>query len=133
MKEEEYITHHEGLKLKPYKDTVGKLTIGVGRNINDNGITEEEAMLMLKNDLKIVKSDLRSIFEEFNEFPTNVKLALIDMMFNLGKPRFLGFKNMIQAVKDKNFKEAGRQAKDSHWCKQVGVRCEDDYELFFNA
>jgi len=133
MKIEEYITKHEKMVLKPYTDTVGKLTIGVGRNLDDNGISEDEALYMLNNDLKIVSNDLHGIFEDFSDLPYDVQLALTDMMFNLGKPRFSGFKNMIQAIKDKDFKEAARQAKDSKWCKQVGTRCEDNYELLYNA
>jgi len=133
MKIEEYITKHEKMVLKPYTDTVGKLTIGVGRNLDDNGISEDEALYMLNNDIKIVSNDLHGIFEDFSDLPYDVQLALTDMMFNLGKPRFSGFKNMIQAIKDKDFKEAARQAKDSKWCKQVGTRCEDNYELLYNA
>ena len=133
MSAEDYITKHEKMVLHPYTDSVGKLTIGVGRNLDDNGISKDEALYMLNNDLKIVSNDLHSIFEDFSYLPYNVQLALTDMMFNLGKGRFLGFKKMIQAVKDKDFKEAARQAKDSKWCKQVGTRCEDNYELLFNA
>ena len=133
MKIEEYITKHEKMVLKPYTDTVGKLTIGVGRNLDDNGISKDEALYMLNNDLKIVSNDLHNIFEDFNYLPYDVQLALTDMMFNMGKPRFLGFKKMIAAIKNKDFKEAARQAKNSKWCKQVGTRCEDNYELLYNA
>ena len=132
MTPEEYITKHEGMKLKPYKDTVGKLTIGVGRNLDDNGINEDEAIYMLKNDIKNTQQDLKSIFKDFNELPDNVKLALTDMMFNMGKTRFLEFHKMIKAVKDKNFKEAAKQAKDSKWCKQVKNRCEDNFNLLYS-
>ena len=128
---EEYIIKHEGMKTKPYKDTVGKLTIGVGRNLDDNGIDADEAMYLLRNDIKNTQDDLKSIFNDFDELPENVKLALTDMMFNLGKPRFSKFKKMIQAVKDKNFKEAAKQAKDSKWCKQVKNRCEDNFNLLY--
>jgi len=37
----------EGLKLKPYKCPAGKLTIGIGRNLEDRGITEQEAQMLL--------------------------------------------------------------------------------------
>ena len=133
MTTEDYITKHERMVLHPYTDSVGKLTIGIGRNLDDNGISKDEALLMLNNDLKIVSNDLHSIFEDFSYLPYDVQLALTDMMFNLGKPRFLGFKKMIQAIKDKDFKEAAKQAKDSKWCKQVGSRCEDNYDLLYNA
>jgi len=133
MKTEDYIIKHEGIRLIPYIDTVGKSTIGVGRNLDDNGITKEEALYMLENDLASVDRDLHSIFDDFSFLPQDVKLVLTDMMFNLGKSRFLGFKNMIQAIQDKDYKEAARQARDSKWCKQVGIRCEDNYNLLYNA
>jgi len=133
MKTEDYIIKHEGIRLMPYVDSVGKTTIGIGRNLDDKGITKEEALYMLENDLAWVDRELHSIFEEFSYMPTNVKLVLTDMMFNLGKSRFLGFKNMIQAIKNKDYREAARQAKDSKWCEQVGIRCEDNYNLLYNA
>ena len=133
MKAEDYITKHERMVLNPYIDSVGKLTIGIGRNIDDNGISKEEALFMLENDLKNVNDELHSIFDDFSYLPADVQLALTDMMFNLGKPRFLGFKKMIQAIKDKDFKEAARQAKDSKWCEQVGKRCDNNFNLMFNA
>ena len=128
---EEYIIKHEGMKTKPYKDTVGKLTIGVGRNLDDNGIDADEAMYLLRNDIKNTQDDLKSIFNDFDELPENVKLALTDMMFNLGKTRFLKFKKMIKAVKAKSFKEAAHEAKNSKWCEQVGIRCKDNFNLLY--
>jgi len=129
MTVKDFIIKHEGLKLKPYICPAGKLTIGVGRNIEENGISENEAMYMLENDIKRCENELREIFDNFDELPKNVKIALIDMIFNLGKPRFLQFKKMIQAIKEGNFKRAAEEAKNSRWCKQVGSRCEDVYEM----
>ena len=126
---EEIIEEHEGIRLYPYKDTVGKLTIGVGHNLTDNGISRQVAELLLKEDIAIAQNALKDIFSNFEELPSNVQKALTDMMFNMGEPRFLGFKKMIAAIKQGNFKEAAAQAKDSHWCKQVGSRCTDDAQL----
>jgi len=44
------ITTHEGLRLKPYHCPAGKLTIGIGRNLEDKGITEKEALMLLENE-----------------------------------------------------------------------------------
>ena len=132
MNIKDFIIKHEGLKLKPYLCPAGKLTIGVGRNIEDNGISEDEAMYLLENDIKRCESELREIFEEFNHFPDAVKMALIDMIFNLGKTRFLTFKKLIQAVKEGDFKRAAEEAKNSRWCGQVGNRCEDVCEMLNN-
>ena len=129
MTVKDFIIKHEGLKLKPYICPAGKLTIGVGRNIEDNGISEDEAMYLLENDIKRCESELREIFPNFDSLPENVRIALIDMDFNLGKPRFLQFKKMIAAIKEGDFKRAAEEAKNSKWCRQVGSRCEDVCEM----
>jgi lysozyme len=133
MNVKDFIIKHEGLRLKPYLCPAGKLTIGIGRNIEDNGISEDEASYMLNNDIKRCENELREIFPNFDELPENVKIALIDMIFNLGKPRFLQFKKMIQAVKEGDFKKAAEEAKNSRWCRQVGQRCEDVYNMLTNT
>ena len=129
MKIEDLLIKHEGLKLKPYICPAGHLTIGVGRNLDDLGISKDEAMYMLKNDIKRCENELREIFLNFDELPENVKLVLIDMIFNLGKTRFLKFRHMIQAVKNRDWKAMIEEMKNSKWCKQVKSRCEDDVRL----
>lgn len=54
----QYIQMHEGLSLKPYYCTANKLSIGIGRNLDDRGITKEEALLLFANDLRLAESDL---------------------------------------------------------------------------
>jgi len=85
MKIKELLIKHEGLKLKPYICPAGKLTIGVGRNIEDNGISKDEAMYLLENDIKRCEKELREIFNDFDSLPDNIKIALIDMIFNMGE------------------------------------------------
>ena len=126
---QELLIEHEGLKLKPYKDSEGILTIGVGRNLEDNGISKDEALYMLNNNIKTAISDLKSIFDDFELYPKKVQLVLIDMMFNLGKPRFSGFVNMIAAVKEQNWKNMIKEMKDSGWCRELTERCKYDVSL----
>ena len=64
MNIKDFIIKHEGLKLKPYICPAGKITIGVGRNIEDNGISEDEAMYLLNNDIKRCKTELMEIFDK---------------------------------------------------------------------
>jgi len=120
---------HEGMELKPYIDTVGKTTIGVGRNLDDNGISEEEALCLLDNDIKNTISDLENVFDNFNELPDKIKLVMIDMMFNLGIYRFKKFKNMIAAVKARDWENVINEMKDSKWCRQLKGRCEYNASL----
>ena len=113
---------HEGLMLKPYRCTAGKLTIGYGRNIKDNGITEEEALIMLIADTITAEQELCEIFKDYDLFSDNRKIALIDMIFNLGKPRFLLFDKTIGLIKSGDWESAAGEALDSRWADQVGKR-----------
>ena len=128
-KVKDFIIKHEGVSLKPYYCPAGKLSIGVGRNLQDNGISYDEVVYLLENDIDRCIRELRTIFKDFDELPENIQIALIDMIFNLGKTRFLKFKKMTQAIKDKDFKKASEEAKNSHWCGQVGKRCDDVVEM----
>ena len=115
---------HEGLQLKPYHCPAGKLTIGVGRNLEDKGITKKEAMILLENDINQCLKDLKTIFQTFDQLPESVQQVLVDMRFNLGFKGFRSFTKMIMAVKDQNFILAAQEMKDSHWYSQVGQRAE---------
>lgn len=120
---------HEGLRLKPYLCTANKLTIGYGRNIEDVGITEHEASFLLHSDILNAKKELKEIFSKFGWFSNNRQTALVCMMFNLGKTRFLKFKKMIEAIKNNNWERAAVEALDSKWAKQVGNRAIEIAEL----
>jgi len=114
---------HEGLRLKPYRCTSGKLTIGVGRNLEARGLSEEEALLLLDNDIAICVNDLQEIFAgSFWRSPEIVQRVLIDMRFNLGSSGFRGFKKMIKAVKAHDFNTAAVEMQDSNWFVQVKDR-----------
>jgi len=116
---------HEGLRLKPYRDTVGKLTIGVGRNLDDVGITREEARFLLDNDIARADVELR---RNFLWFPGRNKVrnaVLINMVFNLGISRFKRFKKLIAAIERRDWDRAGKEMLDSRWAQQVGGRAKE--------
>jgi len=115
----EYIKGHEGLSLMPYYCTAHKLSIGIGRNLEDRGISKDEAFYMFNNDLRLAVSDLQRVFgSDFRCLPDPVLLAFIDMMFQLGIGRFSGFKNMIKYAKAGNWKEAARELMDSKYARE---------------
>jgi len=125
---EDMLIRHENIKFKPYKCSAGKLTIGVGRNLDDKGINQDEAMYLLHNDIDETERDLaNNIFKgRFYEFPKSIQLVLLNMRFQLGYSGFRGFKKMIQAFKDRDYEEAIVQMKDSTWHnKQVPNRAKD--------
>jgi len=119
------LIQHEGLRLHPYKDSLGILTIGVGRNLEDKGITKEEAMVLLDGDINEAVTDCVAIFPNWYNLSQQQRYAIIDMRFNLGPSRFRGFKKFIHAVKTYNIPEAKRQMKDSKWYTQVGLRADE--------
>lgn len=118
----ERIIKHEGLRLKPYKCPAGKLTIGVGRNIEDNGISESEAYYMLDNDIAQCTLDLFNNFPWVKNMTPRRQGVLIEMIFNMGIARFKQFKNMLALCEKGDFEGAAKQALDSLWAKQVGKR-----------
>lgn len=111
----------EGLFLKPYFDSMHKLTIGWGRNIQDCGIHEDEAELMFQNDLNQTINELEH-YEWFTSQPQGVKEALINMNFNLGITKLLEFKSMIHFLMIKDYGNAAVSALNSAWSKEVGHR-----------
>ena len=114
---------HEGLELKPYLDSsaVGVLTIGYGRNLEDRGITKEEAEMLLLNDLAISTKEGES-FGFFKDLTDSRQDVIIEMIFNLGLTRFKKFKKTIKAIENKDFSSAADEMLNSKWAGQVGQR-----------
>lgn len=126
MKEdlEDMITRHEGIRLKPYKDSVGKLTIGIGRNLDDRGITEAEARMMLKYDIAIAEEALLK-YPWYLNLDQVRKEILINMMFNLGSVKFHQFKRLHHFIANKDYQNAAEEMIQSKWCIQVGNRAKE--------
>lgn len=117
----EQIKFDEGFRGKPYLDTVGKTTIGYGRNLDDNPLTKEEAGYLLKNDLKKVSYECCKL-PYFSELTIPRRAVIINMVFNLGMTRFKKFKKTNKALADKNYLLASIEMLDSKWARQVGDR-----------
>jgi lysozyme len=128
------LTRHEGLRLKPYKDTVGKLTIGVGRNLDDIGITREEANMMLIHDIARVEQELNECLPWWASLDPVRQAVLVDLGFNLGvktgnPPKLLTFKTTLGLIEaglqdPRKFTEAAANLKRTLWHTQVGNRAE---------
>ena len=125
------IRRHEGLRLDPYKCSEGYLTIGFGRNLETNGISEAEAGFMLLNDIVACESELK---DEgwFNQLDETRRAVVLNMAFNLGKKNLFKFKKFIGALSDDDYETAskemvtGSNGGESKWASQVGKRA---YEL----
>jgi len=131
---EDMAAHHEGLRYKIYLCTGDKRTIGYGRNLDDRGISKDEAELMLKNDIKIARYDLESnAGYYYHNIDTTRQAVLIDMVLNLGWPRFSKFKKMAQALRSSDYELAAVEMLDSRWATQVGNRAIELAEMMLTG
>ena len=116
------LIEHEGIKLKPYRCTAQKLTIGVGRNLDDRGISQATATQMLEEDIEIVLDELKRALPFWEKLKWNYKEALVDLAFNMGVPRLMMFKRMLAAIEADEPEKASEELLDSRYASQVGVR-----------
>lgn len=119
----EHATWAEGFRQFPYTDTVGKVTIGIGRNLDDNGLSEDEVMYLFRNDSERVIKECESL-DFFDGLNDARKIVIADMVFNLGLPRFKGFVKTIAAIRAKDWQNAAAQMQDSKWYRQTGRRAQ---------
>lgn len=131
----EQLKFHEGLKLKPYNDTKGIKTIGVGRNMEANspddelgrrvgpeGISEQEAMKLLDNDIDKCVRDVERNIPSYGKLSEPRQHVLLDMCFNLGINGLLKFKNMLAEVDRGDYAGTADEMLDSNWANQVKGR-----------
>ena len=122
MKIVDLLVRHEGIRNKPYEDTVGKLSIGVGRNLDDNGLSDDEIFYMLKNDISRCERELGNAFPWYNKLDGVRQDAMINLCFNLGITRLRGFKRALQAMVLQDYETAADEFLDSKWAAQVKQR-----------
>ena len=115
---------HEGERLKPYRCTAGRLTIGVGRNLEDRGITREESAVLLANDIADMERELQRALPWVARLDEVRARVLVDMAFNLGVVGLLAFKRTLAAIEAGQYQQAATMMLDSKWAKQVGGRAE---------
>ena len=122
----------EGFMAKPYRDSEGLLTIGYGTLIEE-GITKDEARLLLNHRLEKMIRELETRKPMVREMPLPVQSALSQMAYNLGVPRLMKFKMMWRALERSDYVDAAQEALDSTWATQVGDRANRIAELIRNA
>jgi len=130
QKVKEQLLRHEGLMLKPYRCAAGKLTIGVGRNLDDCGISQKEAFVLLGNDILHCESQLLDhIPIAYSGLNETRKAVLLNMCFNLGISGLLEFKNTLAFIGAGDYERAANNMLASRWAKQVGRRAIELSEL----
>ena len=115
----------EGLRLKPYECTSGKLSIGVGRNLEDIGISEKEAEMLLLHDIEEAERQLTAHFPWTQDLDEVRLAALINFTFNVGIGTVSKFVNAMALLKEGNFDMASEEFLQSRWANQVGQRAID--------
>ena len=115
------LERHEGLRLRVYKDTVGVNTIGYGRNLDDVGISRDEADFMLDNDIDCVEKSLQTV-DEYVDLDRVRQTVIANLCFNVGFRGLMNFSRMWQAIARQDYDSAAREMLDSKWARQVGIR-----------
>ena len=119
------IIKHEGIKQFPYICTADKLTIGIGRNLEDKGLSDSEINFLFYNDIREVVIDLKKIFDNWDSIDDIRQAVLTDMRFNLGYGGFRSFKRLISAIKRKDYILAEVEMLDSEWAQQLPERANE--------
>lgn len=118
---EDMIERHEGCRLSPYIDSVGVQTIGIGHNLH-KPLTRQAVEQIFRDDVADATNECMHAFSWFADLTEQRQWAVIDMCFNMGLPRLLGFKKFISAMSLGDYDTAADEMLDSLWSKQVKHR-----------
>ena len=121
----EILRRHEGVKNTLYKCTSDKWTIGVGRNLEDVGLSEEEIDMLLLNDIVRTKELMDDYIPWHRDLDEVRQEALINFVFNVGIGTTMKFKKAMAALEEHDYDTAATEMLDSNWAKQVGSRAEE--------
>ena len=116
------LRRHEGFKDRPYRDTVGVLTIGYGWNLESDPMAREAAEIQMRMKLESLEALLLSKFDWYPNLSQTRKDVILNMCYNLGLDGFSNFRNTIWLLQNSRFAEAGEEMLKSKWAKQVGNR-----------
>ena len=127
----EMLRKHEGVRDKVYLCSAGYETIGVGRNISEDGLglSDDEIDYLLSNDIKRVREELTEEYYWFAGLAEARPDAMIDISFNLGQTRLRGFVKSLEAMAREDFDTAADEFMDSKWSEQVGDRAVEVTEI----
>lgn len=128
----DHIKEYEGYSNVLYKCTSNKWSIGYGRNLQDVGISKDEAEYMLNNDVDIAIQELEENFDLWN-LPEAAQIVLVDMCYNLGLTKLLDFKLMLKAIEEDDWQEAAHQLMSSKYASQVKRRARFNAALLLSC
>lgn len=127
-----HFVHEEGFKLKAYKDSLGKPTIGIGHLLSNNPKdwdkfknlvwTEEQALTQLEKDFNKAVKGAKELYPDFETYGSQVQLALVDMVYQMGKAGVAKFTTTNRHIKAREWDAAADQALKSLWARQTPNR-----------
>jgi len=115
---------HEGVRSKVYLDTEGIETIGVGRNLRDRGLSDDEIEFLLANDIRDFQEEVDRTFGWWSDLDDVRQRVIVDMAFNMGLGSLSKFKNTLGHIEAGRYEEASVEMLDSKWARQVGNRAQ---------
>jgi lysozyme len=119
---EKNLVDAEGRESKPYYDTAGKLTIGVGWNLTDIGLPDDIIDVMFVRSIDVATQTAAKVFPSFCKLSPSRQAALVELSFNLGEPSLRTFKKFRAAVDTGNWEVAKNELLNSKWALQVKSR-----------
>ena len=117
------IIRQEGYQRHPYPDAKGTQSVGYGRNLTTSGISEEEALMLLRNDIDRIEEALTARFPVFDRLDNTRRAVLISMTYGLGIQGISEFKDMWRNINSRDYLAAASEIIISDYCNQVGMRC----------
>lgn len=129
---EAMLQRHEGYRTKLYVDSLGVETIGYGHNLH-KPLSKRVIDLMFQEDVADAKNECLHAFPWFSELSEARQWVLINMCFNMGLPRLLGFKKFLQAMALGDYDTAANEMLDSLWAKQTKGRALELAQLIRGA
>ena len=122
----------EGVKYEIYKDHLGYPTFGIGHLVTksdpENGepdgteVSEDRVNEVFESDVATFISESKILFPNLDDLPEVAQQVIVNMAFNMGRPRLSKFKNFIAGVNDNDWVRAAEEMMDSRWADQVGDR-----------
>ena len=119
----------EGLKLFPYRCTANKLTLGVGRNIEDRGISDITAIQMLEEDIALCVNELERNISWWSEVPDGLQEVLIDLCFNMGISKLMLFTKTLQYLGSGEMVKAADELLNSRYATMVPNRAKRNADI----
>ena len=126
------LKRHEGVRSHEYKCSENMITVGVGRNLDENGgigLSDDEIEYLLMNDIERCDAELRAAYDWYENLKKPRRDAMINMCFNLGLTRLRGFVKALEAMSREQYDVAADEFMDSRWAEQVGDRAVEVTEL----